>query len=86
MKRIKPCNEDSYRMLRQLSKNGRACTHDMTFVKQVSTRKKIRDVTTNNFLDIAHNRRKGKTWFILPPNIELKSMERGKFFKFQKKS
>ena len=82
---IKPWNEESCRMLKQLSKNGRAYTHDMKFVREFSKRKTIREAADRDFFDIAHNRRKGKTWFVLSPNVSLKPIQRGRFFEWQKK-
>lgn len=66
---IRPWNDKSQKLMHQLSITGRAFTLDMQLARDFSKKKVIRQATKMDLLDIAHNRRKGKTWFIVPPDV-----------------
>jgi len=68
---IRPWSEEAERILRQLSYSGRSSTKDMKLARLFSKRKDVREVINQELLDIANNRRKQKTWFIVPPDISV---------------
>ena len=83
---IKPWSDEAERILRQLSYSGRASTRDMKLVRNFSKRKDVREIINHDLLDITNNRRKQKTWFIVPPDISVipKPSERGISFHFKR--
>jgi len=83
---IKPWDEESERILRQLSFSGRAFTKNMKFARLFSKRKDVRAVSNGDLLDITFSRRKQKTWFVTPPDITVipKPGERGINYHFKR--
>ena len=66
---IKTLDKKSEQILRQLSLSGRACSKDMPFVRKFASQKPIRELINSDFLDIAHNHKKKRSWFVVPPDI-----------------
>ena len=66
---VKPWNEEAENILKQLSLSGRAYSKNSGFIREFATKKPIRDLINSDFLDIARNHRKGKSIFVVPPDI-----------------
>ena len=83
---IKPWNEESERILKQLSLSGKAYTKNMMFSKSFGRKIKTSGLDDAGFLELFHNRRKQKTCFVTPPGIAVipKLGERGINYHFKK--
>ena len=83
---IRSWDEKSKSILHQLSQNGRAYSHDMPFVRKFASQKGIRELINSNLLDIAHNHKKKKSIFVVPPDIMVipRPSQRGISFHFKR--
>lgn len=79
---VKPYCKEAERILKQLEKDMRAYSKDMSFVKSFATKSSIRKLINNGFLDIANVRKKRTTIFVLPPGVRIS--QSGFKFKFEK--
>lgn len=82
---IKPWDEKSEKILKELSLNGRSYTHDMILARNFSKRKEIRYLTDEkiDMLDITGNRRKKKTVFTTPLDVMVTPRITRKGLKFE---
>lgn len=78
---VDPWNKKSLSIFKQLSLNGRAYSKDIKFIVDFSRREQIRDIVHKDFLDISRCDTKKRTWFVVPPDIEVvpKSVKRSRF-------
>lgn len=83
---VKSWSSKSEQILRQLSLSGRAYSTDMPFVRKFASQKPIRELINKDFLDIAHNHKKKRSVFVVPPEIMVlpKPGERGINFHFKR--
>jgi hypothetical protein len=67
---IKPWSKETENILKQLTRDGRACTTD-TKSLPIQFGQHCKEIINKDMLDIAtiRNKSKKKTWFITPPNI-----------------
>ena len=82
---VKPWDEKSEKILRELALGGRTSTYDMKLSREFSKRKEIRLLTDNkiNMLDITGNRRKQKTVFSTPLDVMVMPRITPKGLKYQ---
>jgi len=74
---IKPWSKDSERILRQLTKNGKAYTTDLKLTRAFGRR--CPEIIDANFMDIGRIDKKKKSVFVLGENI-VTVPKKGKFF------
>lgn len=74
---IKPWNKESERILRHLTKNGKAWTKDVTLTRAFGRR--CPEIIDNDFMDIGRIEKKNKSVFVLGEDIQIMP-KRGKYF------
>ena len=80
---IYPWNEESENIFRKISSFGRARTVNMKLSRDFSRRTEINDLCDRDFFSISNNRRKHESWFNVPEDVFVRSINTRKGIAFE---